>query len=252
VVRTSNAERRFTITVAGAMEPRINAVFHTSVSEIKAKEFVFVGHANADGYDRTAVAKPGIDRLVEQAKKRGVAVVYWVSNEYPEWYTADRRPDYAFVSEGQEHEIHIDAERVTFSGGDFMFCLLRNVQMTLHDMVQHGRQRIDFVLPADAIWVEDIWDSADKRWYPAPMLTLNKLFARRRNDGERYDQVVVPFLNRTFKEYPVFGYPLNSPAPALIDLLKDWNIVVRFAERFERFYQRGTADKTLVVTFQGV
>ncbi len=54
-----------------------------------AKEFLFVGHANLDGFDHTAVAKSGIDRLIEQAKKDRRPVVYWVSKEYPDWYTAD-------------------------------------------------------------------------------------------------------------------------------------------------------------------
>ena len=49
----------------------------------------------------TAIAKPGIDRLVQEARKKGWTVVYWVSKEYPDWYTADRHPDYAIISEGQ-------------------------------------------------------------------------------------------------------------------------------------------------------
>jgi hypothetical protein len=54
------------------------------------------------------------------------------------------------------------------------------------------------------------------------------------------------------KEFPVLGYPLDPPAPPLSDLLKDWSIVVRFGERFERVYQRGNPEKTLLVEFQGV
>ena len=89
--------------------------------------------------------KPGIDRLVQDAKKNGLPVVYWVSEEYPHWYTADRHPDYAIISEGQEHEIRVEAQRVVFAGGDFMFCVLRNAQMTLHGMVKHnGARRINF------------------------------------------------------------------------------------------------------------
>jgi hypothetical protein len=95
-------------------------------------EVLFVGHANLDGWDHTAVAKPGIDRLVREFKARGHPVVYFVSQDYPFWYTEDRQPDLAVVSEGQEHQIVVDAERVVFSGGDFMVCTLRNVQMTLH------------------------------------------------------------------------------------------------------------------------
>src|SRR5205085_9881360 len=133
----------------------------STVKKIKAQEFLFVGHANLDGFDHTAVAKAGIDRLVEQAKKDRRPVVYWVSREYPDWYTADRRPDYAFISEGQEHQIHVDAGRVMFAGGDFMFCLLRNAQMTLHGMVAHNAQHIDFVVPGPAIWAADIWDPGE-------------------------------------------------------------------------------------------
>jgi len=102
VVRTATSERRVTIKVAGPGQPPMPAVHHSTLTEIVAKEFLFVGHANLDGFDHTAVAKPGIDRLVQQAKKNGVPVVYWVSQEYPNWYTADRHPDYAFISEGQE------------------------------------------------------------------------------------------------------------------------------------------------------
>ena len=189
VVRTPNSEQRFNITVSGAAQPPITAVLHDSVKEIRSKEFLFVGHANLDGYDFNAVARPGIDRAVATARKNGMPVVFWVSNEYPDWYTADRHPDYAFVSEGQEHEIHVDAERVTFTGGSFMFCVLRNVQMSLHGMLEHGAQHIEFAFPTDAIWVEDA-DRPDQGWYPVPPVVLKTLFARRRNDAQKYEQVV--------------------------------------------------------------
>jgi hypothetical protein len=239
--------------VAGAAQPPIKAVPHTTVKEIKAKEFLFVGHADLDGYDRTAVAKPGIDRLVQDAKQNGVPVVYWVSQEYPYWYTADRHPDYAFISEGQEHEIRVDADRVTFTGGDFMFCVLRNVQMTLHGMLKHDPpQRINFVFPAKAIWIEDVWGPSDKRWYPAPMLVLTTFFARHPDDAQRYKKVVVPFLDRTLNQFPVLAYPSDAPTPPLSDLLKGWTIMVRFGGRFERTYQSGDPNKTLLLEFQGV
>ena len=163
VVRTAASERRVTIEVAGSAQPPMMAVPYRRVRRIAAKEFLFVGHANLDGFDHTAVAKPGIDRLVEQAKKDGWPVVFWVSEEYPDWYTDDRHPDYAIVSEGQEHDIRVEAARVTFAGGSFMFCLLRNVQMTLHGMLKPGTvQRVDFAFPAQAIWVEDLWDPGNK------------------------------------------------------------------------------------------
>jgi len=253
VVRAGASERRLTIEVAGGAQPPMMAVPYRSVPRIAAKEFLFVGHANLDGFDHTAVAKPGIDRLVQEAKKNGWPVVYWVSQEYPDWYTEDRHPDYAIISEGQEHEVRVDAERVTFTGGSFMFCLLRNVQMTLHGMAKDtAARRVDFVFPAQAIWVEDLWGPGDKQPYPAPMLLLTTLFARRPDDERAYDEVVVPFLDRVIGQFPVAGYPADPPPPPLSDLLKDWNIVVRFGGRFERAYRRGGSKKTWLLEFQGV
>ena len=251
-LRTTESERRITIEVAGSPEPPIVGVPYSAIKEIKAKEFLIVGHANRDGFDQTGVAKAGIDRLVRQAKKNRVPVIYFVSNEFPDWYTADRRPDYAVVSEGQEHGIYVNAERVTFTGGSFMFCTLRNVQMTLHGMLKHAElRRIEFVFPAQAIWVEDIWGPGELRPYPAPMVLLKTLFQRRVDDAHAYDQVVVPFLDRTIKQFPVAGYPSNPPTPPLQDLLTDWNIEVRFGRRFERTYRRASSEKTVLIEFPG-
>lgn len=253
VVRTPTSEQRITIEVAGRAQPPMMAIPHSTIREIVAKDLLFVGHANLDGFDHTAVAKPGIDRLVQEAKKNGQPVVYFVSEEYPNWYTADRHPDYAIISEAQDHKIRIDAQRVVFTGGSFMFCTLRNAQMTLHGMVKYkGTGRINFVFPAQAIWVEDTWGLGDKQPYPAPMVLLTTFFARRTNDAQAYDEVVVPFLYRMVNQFPVLGYPPNPPAPPLSDLLKDWEIVVRFGDRFERVYRRGDSNKTVLVEFQGV
>jgi hypothetical protein len=252
VVRTSTSTRRVSLEVAGRAQPPMAAVPYTAVREIAAKSVLFVGHANRDGFDHTAVARAGIDRVVRDARNHGSPVVYFVSNQYPDWYTSDRQPDYAIVSEGQEHDIHVDAERVTFAGGSFMFCVLRNVQMTLHGMLTHGARRIDFVFPADAVWVEDIWGPGGKRPYPAPMVLLRTLFARRADDAHAYDGVVVPFLDRVINEFPVAGYPAEAPAPPLRDLLTGWKIAVRFGDRFERAYRPGDSDRTLLVEFDGI
>jgi hypothetical protein len=248
-MRTPTAERRVTVQVAGRAETPMKMVPHNAVREIVAKNLLFVGHANLDGFDHTAVAKPGIDRVVQEAKKNGWTVVYWVSQEYPNWYTADRNPDYAIISEGQEHQMRVEAQRVVFTGGGFMFCLARNAQMTLHSMIKNNvAPRIHFVFPAQAIWR----GPADKEPYPAPMILLTSSFARCANDAQAYDEVVVPFLDRVINQYPVVGYPADPPAPLLSDLLKDWNIVVHFGDRFERVYQHSDSNKTLLVEFQGV
>jgi hypothetical protein len=115
-----------------------------------------------------------------------------------------------------------------------------------------GARRIDFVFPAQAIWAADIWGTGDKRPYPASMVLLTTLFARRADDAQAYDQVVAPFLERMIMEFPVAGYPSDPPIPPLSDLLKDWSVVVRFGNRFERVYRRGDLNKTLLVEFQGV
>jgi hypothetical protein len=253
VFRTATLERRITVEVRGPAQPPMMAVPYSSVHEIAAKNLLFVGHANLDGVDHTAVAKPGIDRLVQEAKKNGWTVAYFVSQEYPDWYTSDRHPDYAIISEGQEHQIRVNAERVIFSGGDFMACTLRNVQMTLQGMLKHDApQRINFVFPAQAIWVQDQWWPGEKRPYPAPMLLLTTVFARRTNDAQSYSEVVIPFLDHVINQFPVWDYPPNQPGPPLSDLLKDRTIVVRFGDRFERVYRQGNPNKTLLLEFQGL
>lgn len=96
--------------------------------------------------------------------------------------------------------------------------------MTLHGMLQqNSATRINFVFPAQAIWVEDLWVPGDKRPYPAPMVLLATLFARGENDAQRYDEVVVPFLDPVITQYTVLGYPPDPPAPPLSDLLKGWS-----------------------------
>ena len=254
LVRTTTARRGINVEVRGPAVPPIASVPYSTVHEIKSNDsLLFVGHANLDGFDHTAVAKPGIDRLVREAKQKNWPVVYFVSDEYPNWYTADRRPDYALISEGQEHNIRVSAQRVIFSGGDFMFCTLRNVQMTLHGMLQESAtKRIDFVFPSEAIWVEDLWGPGENQPYPAPMVLLATLFARRQNDAQRYSEVVVPFLDRVITQYPVLNYPADPPKPPLADLLKDWSIVVRLGDHFERVYRSGNPDKIVLLEFPGV
>ena len=77
-------------------------------------------------------------------------------------------------------------------------------------------------------------------------------FARCANDARAYDEVVVPFLDRMIMQFPVAGYPADPPTPPLNELLKGWNVVVRFGDRFERIYRRGDSNQTLLIEFQGV
>jgi hypothetical protein len=65
-------------------------------------------------------------------------------------------------------------------------------------------------------------------------------------------EVVVPFLDRLTIGFPVGGYPPDFAAPLMSDRLKDWTVVVRFGDRFERAYQRGDSNKTRLAEFEGV
>jgi hypothetical protein len=84
------------------------------------------------------------------------------------------------------------------------------------------------------------------------MVLVKTLFTRRAGDTDAYDKVVVPFVDRVIRQFPVLGYPVDAPTPPLMDLLKDWNIVVRFGDRFERIYQRGDSNNRLLLEFDGV
>ncbi len=68
-VRTQTSELRIMIEVAGRAQTKMAAVPYTDLNEIAAKDLLFVGHANLDGFDHTAVAKAGIDRLARREEE---------------------------------------------------------------------------------------------------------------------------------------------------------------------------------------
>ena len=250
LVRSETGERILSLDVDPEARPPIPATPHTEVDRIVGEELLFVGHANQDGFDHTAVAKPGIDRLVREFKARGHPVIYFVSDEFPYWYTDDRQPDLAIVSEGQEHEILVDAERIVFTGGDYMFCTLRNAQMTLHGMLKASkRNRIHFVLATDAIWAVDTFIPGRLRPYPAPMALLDHLLSEHPSRQDRYERVVVPFMERLIGDYPVIGYPANAPEPALEELVGGWTIEVAFDNAVTHLYRRGDPNKVIRFDF---
>lgn len=246
VVRSDVGERVLSIEVEPPARPPIAATPLVDVHRLAAPEVLFVGHANQDGWDLTAVAKPGIDRLVREFKARGHPVVYFVSEDYPFWYTDDRQPDLAVVSEGQEHQIVVDAERVVFSGGDFMVCTLRNVQMTLHGMLEAGhRKQIEFVFPADALFT----GFGEPQTYPAPMALLDQRLSEWSSGREQYEHVVVPFLDRLFGEFPTGGYPAVAPEPPLAELVEGWTVEVAIDDSFVQTWRSGNPDQLIRLDF---
>lgn len=251
IVRSPGSERHYEIEVGGDALPVLTAVPHREVDTIVGEEVLFVGHANRDGFDHTAVAKPGIDRIVREFKRSGRPVIYWVSEEFPNWYAEDRQPDLAIISEGQEHDILIDADRVVFTGGDFMLCLLRNLQMTLHRIIRRGtRDEVHVIFPAEAIWTADVWSPGQpKRQYPAPAVLLSSVWENRASDSERYDAFVVPFLHTLFTDYPVLAHPKDAPPPELGVLIEGWNVEVQVG-KLERTYRQADSSKTIHMEFR--
>jgi hypothetical protein len=57
--------------------PPMPAWHRSEVDRLTGEERLFVGHANPDGFDHTAVAKPGIDRLVREFKARRHPVIHF-------------------------------------------------------------------------------------------------------------------------------------------------------------------------------
>ena len=250
LIRSAVGQRRLSIEVGRDRRAPMPATHHSDVDRLAGEELLFVGHANLDGFDHTAVAKPGIDRLIREFKARGHPVIYFVSEDYPYWYADDRQPDLAIVSEGQEHEILVDAKRVVFAGGDFMFCTPRNAQMTLHGMVKAGnRKLIRFVFATDAIWAADIFAPGRFRPYPAPMALVDHLLSEHLSYKDRYERVVVPFLKRLFEEFPVIGYPPNAPNPPLKELVDGWTVDVTIDDDFTRRYRSGDPEKLIRLEF---
>ena len=224
--------------VAGAAWQPIDAVQSRDAPEIKAREVLFVGHAIRDGFDTTAVAKPGIDRWVRRFKEQAAPVVFFVSAEYPDWYTEEVRPTLAVLSEGQEHSLRLDVDRVIFTGGDFMGCTLRNAQFTLHSLLKQGpRPAIHLIFPEEAIWTGD-----PRAPYPAPMITLLQRLDLIGPGGSDYDYIL-GFLLRVVHEFPRMDYPKDPPAPPLAELLSDYSIVVKIGRDFERGFKRANAPE---------
>ncbi len=251
VIRSPVGERSLRVEVTPQRRGPIPALHYSEIDRLSGESVLFVGHANLDGFDHTAVAKAGIDRLVRAFKSRGQPVAYFVSLDYPYWYTEDRSPDLALVSEGQEHAMVVDAGTITFTGGDFMICTLRNVQMTLHGILREGvRNRIRLEFPADAIWAVDRFESTAEKEYPAPMTLLSDVLARRRSARERHAEILTPFLDGVFGDFPVLGYPSDVPEPSLNTLVAGWRVEASLDDGPTLPYRLGDQDNLIRFHFR--
>ncbi len=118
--------------------------------------------------------------------------------------------------------------------------------MTLHGMLKAGdRERVNFVFPADAIWT----GYGDPREYPAPMTPLARRMSERSSAQERYEQLVAPFLDRLFDEFPRGGYPAIAPEPPLQELVDGWTVEVAIDNAFVQSYRSGNRSKVIRFDF---
>ncbi len=82
------------------------------------------------------------------------------------------------------------------------------------------------------------------------MALLSSVFGYFASNEERYDEIVVPFLDRLFTEYPVGGYPSSAPSPELATLVEGWNVDVLVGDTFERTYRQADSAKTILMEFR--
>ena len=248
ILRSRGQERRIEVVIENTKLVQMEMVTDEQVLPVAAEEVLFVNHANRDGFDHTAVAKPGIDRWIRSFKKKEAPIIYFVSREYPNWYAEDRRPTHAIVTEGGDHRLSVAARRVFFTGGDVRYCLLRNAQFTLHRMLKEtGVRSIHFVFPSEAIWT-----AALDKAYPAPMVTLEELLDRQDSREAAYERVLVPIVEKLVEDYPIGGYPDGPqvPAPALRELLEGWTINVSVDGVFRRPYRVSDSGRVIQLEFQ--
>ena len=83
----------------------------------------------------------------------------------------------------------------------------------------------------------------------APMALLSRLLWDRSSERERYEQVVVPFLERFFGEFPVLGYPADAPEPPLEVLVHGWTVEAALDDAFVQTYRPGDPDKVIRFDF---
>ena len=81
------------------------------------------------------------------------------------------------------------------------------------------------------------------------MTPLDRRMSELSSARERYEQLVVPFLDRLFGEFPVGGYPAIAPEPPLRELVDGWTVEVAIDNAFERSYRSGDPNKVIRFDF---
>ncbi|MGZ3806370.1 MAG: hypothetical protein ACXVB4_19320 [Pseudobdellovibrionaceae bacterium] len=136
---------------------------------------IFVTHARLY-WDSFGSARSGIDRFLSWQKKRDPSskVVYLMESSSPsysiEWYTSNRKPDVALVSQKSEaHPFVIDSENVYFLGGGFGSCQLSTVDRTIRQHLSNEPLNLHFPMSGTYSFdktIEEIWkEKGDLRFF---------------------------------------------------------------------------------------
>jgi hypothetical protein len=136
------------------------------------KPFVIVTHASTIFDDKSI--KTFADANVQQAKMRGLPVVYLVSDDGVHdqtWYLADRSPDRSYYSKNGEHSVLYSSNTVILMGGFYTQCLrttqldtitrhflLSNEALTIHLPIQgiYAHESIDFAKMSHKYFLERV------------------------------------------------------------------------------------------------
>lgn len=123
------------------------------------KPLMIVTHATTVFDDKTI--KTFADANVQQAKAKGMPVVYLVSDDGVHdqtWYLSDKKPDRAYFSKNGEHSVMYNANTVVLMGGFYSQCL-RTTQLdtiTRHFLV--SEEALTIHLPVQGIYAHDSID----------------------------------------------------------------------------------------------
>jgi len=131
---------------------------------------LIVVHASTD-FDKSSMAKTGIDHEVSKFKAAGLPVIYLVNHDGVAdltWYPQDRNPSFALYSAGGEHNLPLYNASVTIVGGffgdydDARGCHFKAMADAITRYYLHGKSPFKIYLPISAIYfARDDMDTRD-------------------------------------------------------------------------------------------
>ncbi len=223
-----------------AIEPRIPKL--VDVPAKLTNHSLIVVHATRV-FDEDAMAKDGIDSTVKLFKSRQLPVIYLMTDTGEGdlgWYTEDRKPDYALLSEGGEHNLQAVGDEYTLAGGFFgdyggnhgcQFLALTHL-ITRHDLHSLRPLLIHFPVNATYFYEDEI--------------TLRNDFLANKISSKDFITRIEGLL---FPDDPeIFG-----PSSRLDELslkLKDYTIEFWVDGKLVPETTKGTGDRRVILSFE--